>query len=776
VTPPVGKALNRLARTSWNEIQSRLSQEFSKRADYALYRLGLSRGAQPSLNKPIPEPNFFFHPTELAGRVALINKQMPLAVEDTIREAKEILQHRFTLLGYQDLNYGAQIDWHLDAVHGKRAPQKPWYKINFLDFDEVGDHKVTWELNRHQHLVTLAKAWAFSGDERYINEISQQFYSWQLANPYPIGINWGSSLEVAFRSLSWLWVRKLLASHLSESFDLNLLRGLAQNGKYIERFLSTYFSPNTHLIGEAVALFFIGTLCPEIPSASRWQQKGLNIVLAEAERQVRPDGVYFEQSLYYHVYALDFFLHTRALAARNQIQVPESFDLALHRMLNVLRALSGNGPPLTFGDDDGGRLFNPRRDRAEHMSDPLAVGAALYQDRRLSESAALTEEAIWLFGESAIARASQPSPPTSSTAFADGGLYLMASPGAQMLLDAGPHGSGRGGHGHADALSLRLSINGWPWLIDPGSYVYVASKKERQSRDQFRGTAAHNTLRIDGIDQAIIHGPFSWESLPDVRTEEWIAAARFDFFSGMHDGYTRLADPVVHRRIIFNLHGEYWLVRDVAEGKAAHELELSWHFAPELQVSATDAGVNARHPGGESLALLSAAHDRWDLGIESGYCSPVYGKQDEAPVGIFRSRVQLPAEHATVLLRLRSSEQPGTFRLDAADKATAYTYEHNRISDTISFGGSGTAWSCGPFHSDSEFLFARTKGGEIDLLIFCRARFVELNGRQIFRSETAKGWLQWTRAEGLTASDPTLLKFFDVEVLRNRTAVPLRSS
>ena len=345
-----------------------------------------------------------------------------------------------------------------------------------------------------------------------------------------------------------------------------------------------------------------------------------------------------------------------------------------------------------------------------------------------------------------------------------------------MLLDAGPHGSGRGGHGHADALSLRLSINGWPWLIDPGSYVYVASKEERQSRDQFRGTAAHNTLRIDGIDQAIIHGPFSWESLPDVRTEEWIAASRFDFFSGMHDGYTRLADPVVHRRMIFNLHGEYWLVRDVAEGKAAHELELSWHFAPELQVSATDAGVKARHPGGESLALLSAAHEQWDPAIESGYCSPVYGKKDEAPVGIFRSRVQLPAEHATMLLPLRSAEQPGTFRRDAADKATAYTYEHNRIIDTISFGESGAAWSCGPFHSDSEFLFARRESGEIDLLIFCRASFVELNGRQIFRSETAKGWLQWTRAEGLTASDPTLLKFFDPEVLRNQTAVPLRSS
>jgi hypothetical protein len=776
VTPPVGKALNRLARTSWDEIQTRLSQEFSKRADYALYRLGVSRGASPAPAKPVSEPDFFFRPHELSARVALIKQHLPLSVEDTIREAKEILRHRFTLLGYEHLDYGAEIDWHLDAVHGKRAPLKPWYKINFLDFEEVGDHKVTWELNRHQHLVTLAKAWAFSGDERYINEISQQFYSWQLANPYPVGINWGSSLEVAFRSLSWLWVRKLLASHLSESFDLDLLRGLAQNGKYIERFLSTYFSPNTHLIGEAVALFFIGTLCPEIPSASGWQQKGLKIVLAESERQVRPDGVYFEQSLYYHVYALDFFLHTRALAAANQIQVPGSFDLALRRMLNVLRALSGNGPPLSFGDDDGGRLFNPRRDRAEHMSDPLAVGAALYQDRKLSESAPLTEEAIWLFGESAVAQAAQPSPPTSSTAFPDGGLYLMASPGAQMLLDAGPHGSGRGGHGHADALSLRLSINGRPWLIDPGSYVYVASKKERQSRDQFRGTAAHNTLRVDRLDQAIIHGPFSWELLPDVRTEEWIAAPRFDFFSGMHDGYTRLSDPVVHRRMIFHLRGEYCLVRDVAEGEDTHELELSWHFAPELQVSATDAGVKARDPGGESLALLSAAHDRWDPAIESGYCSPVYGKKDEAPVAIFRSRVQLPAEHATMLLPLRSAEQPGTFRVVAADRATAYTYEHGRIIDTISFGGSGAAWSCGPFHGDSEFLFARTESGEIDLLIFCRASFVELNGRQIFRSETAKGWLQWTRTEGLTASDPTLLKFFDQKVLRNRTAVPLRSS
>src|SRR5438270_10612880 len=140
-----------------------------------------------------------------------------------------------------------------------------------------------------------------------------------------MGINCGSSLEVAFRSLSWIWVRNLLVGRAAvpASFDHDLLRGLARNAGYIERYLSTYFSPNTHLIGEAVALFFIGTLCPQIPSAQRWRQKGLEIILTESDRQVRPDGVYFEQSLYYHVYALDFFLHTRVLAGRNGVAMPK---------------------------------------------------------------------------------------------------------------------------------------------------------------------------------------------------------------------------------------------------------------------------------------------------------------------------------------------------------------------------------------------------------------------------------------------------------------------
>ena len=777
MTLPARKALRRLYGISWDEFRTRLSQEVGKRGEYALYRAGITFRQERLLSDPTPGGNFFFSPEELNGRLALLKQHLPSLVEATIEEANEILEHRFRLLGYRDLDYGPDIDWHLDAVHGQRAPLEAWYKIHFLNFNEVGDHKVIWELNRHQHLVTLAKAQALTGDDKYVEELARQFYSWQAANPYPMGINWGSSLEVAFRSLSWLWVRNLVATSpaLPDCFERDLLHGLSQNGRYIERYLSTYFSPNTHLIGEAVALFFIGTLCPQIPAANRWRQKGLAIVLGESTRQVRADGVYFEQSLYYHVYALDFFLHARVLALRNGIEVPESFDAVLQRMLEVVRVLCRDGSPEGFGDDDGGRLFSPPRNRAEHMSDPLALGAALFKSTGLRELATITEEAIWLFGDHAVSQtALDPLPATvSPAAFPDGGLYLMASAGQQMLIDAGPQGAGRSGHGHADALSVTLSVRGRRWLRDSGSYVYVTPDHEREARNWFRGTAAHSTLQVDKLDQAIAHGPFSWSSLPEVCAQQWIPGSRFSLFLGSHSGYRRLPDPVVHRRTIFHLHGEYWLVRDVAEGQEVHELDVRWHFAPELNVVASENGLTATCDEEEGLVLLVAASAEWDWAVEEGLVSPAYGVKQSAPVGTFRTRVQLPAELGTLLVPLPAGERAGNFMLaTASSEAIAYSYEQDELVDNAVFGKPFSTWTCAPFRSDAAFLFARSERREITLLVFCSATFVELNGQRVFSSPQIVERFEWSRADGASASNQEALAVFDEEMLRSRTAVP----
>ena len=362
-----------------------------------------------------------------------------------------------------------------------------------------------------------------------------------------------------------------------------------------------------------MALFFLGTLYPQMPGAARWKESGWQIVLHEAGRQVRPDGVYFEQSLYYHVYALDFFLYARLLAARNGMEIPPAYDAVLGRMLDVVAALAQAGPAEGFGDDDGGRLWNPRRNRTEQMTDPLALGAVMYS-RELCRGAADrgSDLVVWKSSrrETFDARARPPKHArrSRSIAFPDGGLYVLADsqPYAQaMVVDAGPQGVGRSGHGHADALSLRLTMDGQRWLVDSGSGVYIS--KDPADRNTFRGTGAHNTMRVDGVDQAVADEPFSWTHIPTTQAENWIVGKSFTYFVGSHDGYARLADPVVHRRHVLKIAGGLWLVRDMALGRTEHELEIRWHFAPDLEVRSRGAGAGrnierlALHPANQRL-------------------------------------------------------------------------------------------------------------------------------------------------------------------------------
>ena len=614
------RLLSRLSRMSWEELETRLGQELSKRMDVMLARIGLQPGRNGVRLSSSERRNFYFTPLEVSQRVSLLREHLPQQAAKIVADANEIRSHRFRLLGYRELSYGAEIDWQLDAVHGLRSPLIPWFKIDFLNFDQVGDHKVTWELNRHQHLVTLAKAWLLTGDNDYADEVLAQWYSWQRTNPYPLGANWASSLEVAFRTLSWIWIDHLLEEYPATpaNFRQDLLHGLALNGRHIERYLSTYFSPNTHLLGEAVVLFFIGTLYPQLSSSTRWKDLGWRIVQQEAIRQVRPDGVYFEQTLYYHVYALDFLLHTRLLADRNGVEIPPGFDQIIRRMLDVVQSLSQVAPPDGFGDDDGGRLFDSSRNRAEYMTDPLALGAAMFHDEKLRGRADLTEEAVWLLGEEALPsrNRSETTIPLNARAFPDGGVYAITHSKPfpqQMIIDAGPQGTGHCGHGHADALSLKLSFAGRRWLVDAGTSYYIGRGEDRNI---FRGTRAHNTLAVDGLDQAQPEGPFAWRSIPRTQVEKYISAPTFTAFVASHSGYERLPQPVRHRRFVFHFGDNLYLIRDVAVGTGTHLLETSWHFAPELDpvqhgrgFLSVRQGERARKKTRSSCCCLSRTRD-----------------------------------------------------------------------------------------------------------------------------------------------------------------------
>src|SRR5437867_657966 len=228
--------ISRLSEMSWHEFQTRVRQEINKRIDLATWRSGLAPRWNGLDLAAAPQGEFFFSMQDLPRLARILTEAIPGEVEQIAYDAEQVCQHRFSLLGYESLNFGQEIDWHLDVLHDKRASLKPWFEIDFLDLNQVGDHKVIWELNRHQHLVTLAKAWCLTKKDAYVSELISQWYSWRRANPYPLGINWASSLEVAFRSLSWIWIHHLIADYptVHREFEADLLNEHATAGRHIE--------------------------------------------------------------------------------------------------------------------------------------------------------------------------------------------------------------------------------------------------------------------------------------------------------------------------------------------------------------------------------------------------------------------------------------------------------------------------------------------------------------------------------------------------------------
>lgn len=750
---PKLQKLSRLGDMSWDELRTRARQELNKRLDLARYRAGLLPHTNGGSQKPCRDPQFFFSREDVPRLAALLRQMLPKQVEQILSEAGEICAHRFRLLGYDPIDYGPQIDWHLDAVHNKRAAILPWYKVPFLDFDLVGDHKIIWELSRHQHLVTLAKAWVVSGNDRYVAELTSQWYAWQAANPFGMGINWSSSLEISLRSLSWLWVHFLLSDcpAVPLNFARDLVQALALNGKFIEHYLSTYFSPNTHLLGEALGLFFIGTLSPQIPAAEGWQRLGWNILVREAEHQVLSDGVYFERSLYYHVYALDFFLHARVLAKRSEIEIPSRFDATIQKMLEVIRTLSHAGPPHGFGDDDGGRLFNPRRNRSEHLMDPLALGAALYGIHELASTASLTEEAIWLFGDSAVSLFAErpPSPQLKTAAFENAGIYVTANSDtpAQLVMHAGPLGRGTSGHAHADALAVTLSLDGRQWLVDSGAHCYVGPTDERNS---FRGTRAHNTVIIDGLDQSLPKGSFSWDSVADVEVETWLLGETFSYLRAKHDGFARLPDPVSHRRSVFHLHGLFWFVRDLLDGCERHSVEILWHFGSDVTLTEENDIFIASQPGsGARLALIPSTDSGLSSQADSCEISVAYGRKQLAALLSVAGQVQLPAECGTLIIPLTEfSGQPAKLgRLEAGKGLCAYRYAQPSGEHLMLFSV-GPEWTFGPFASDANFVYFRVEHGRTSHFIFCGGSFIEVDGKNILSLRHNLERFEWLHESG----------------------------
>lgn len=650
--------------------------------------------------------------------------------------AKRAAVGRFDLLGIHDLHFGMPINWHLEPISNVVVPNKHWSQIAFLEAAEAGDKKIIWELNRHAYFTTLGRAYWKTEDEFYAQIFVDHINSWIDANPPKLGINWASSLEVAFRAISWLWALHFFrdSSHLTSQLFLRLLKFLYLHGRHLETYLSTYFSPNTHLTGEALGLFYLGTMLPELKCGSRWRNLGLNILLSQLDQQVRSDGVYFEQSSYYHRYTTDFYTHLLILLRENTSDIPPQLEVKLKLLLDHLMLITRpDGTTPLIGDDDGGRLVFLDDHAPDDFRSALSNGAALFHrsDYKYVASA-VSEETMWLMGCDGLRSFDglhATAPTRESVDFSSGGYYVMRDGWSidanYMLMDCGPHGGLRHGHAHADVLSFDLAARGRTMLVDPGTFTYTGSAAWR---DRFRSSAVHNSLTVDGESSSVSDGPFSWKQVAEPTKVEWLSRSRFDYFVGKHSGFERLPSPVVHQRTILFLKADYWIMVDRIDAVGAHSYSLNFQYAaglkPEISGQDEQAVVRTESDAGALDLCILGNSGQWR--VQQSWVSRCYGEREEASLLTFEFKGDGALQLITLLVPQENRDQKVQARTSKCQAGAAMEIANGENHDLLLLGLSGQSIKRANIQSDFELAWVRVDRETLNL-----KELVAINGSNL---------------------------------------------
>jgi hypothetical protein len=596
-----------------------------------------------------------------------------LSPDALIGAAERVLTGRYSFFDLDDCELGDPPQWNRDPLTHRVSATLRSSTIDYRDERVVGDIKYLWEANRHLQLVTLAQAHALTGDARYALAVREQVDSWINQCPEGRGPNWVSALELGIRLINWSftwqllggWRAQVFADERGAAFRERWLKAIFEQARMIAGNLSRFSSANNHLIGEAAGVYVAASTWPLWPQMREWGKTCREVLEVECHRQNAPDGGNREQAFGYQTFVIDFLL-IAGLAARAR---GEDFSPVYWRrvevMIDFLASMTSTAGVLsTIGDGDDGRVVNlaPEAGFSPHGS-LIATGAVLFERRDLAAKAgAIDGKTVTLLGIGAtrnLARLRERGRAVyrPRMQFCESGYYLLGAAfetpdEIRLLVDSGPLGYlSLAAHGHADALSFILNVGDREILIDPGTYAYHT---EPEWRSYFRSTRAHNTVSIDGEDQSVQAGNFMWTHHARARCVSYDASPHLQRFIGEHDGYRRLADPVVHRReITFEPDRQLIEVIDTLRCAGTHTARRAWHFAADCRVEPQDGGLRVSSGVAQVYiepleALQHTEIHRGGTPAQGGWVSRTLGRKQPATTVSWQSQVS-----GTTVLRTR---------------------------------------------------------------------------------------------------------------------------
>lgn len=550
------------------------------------------------------------------------------------------------LFGRFDYLSNGRIEWHKGFNTENKWPLRFAYSLSYKQKDEIGDARINWELNRHYHLTVLAKNYFISKNKKYVNELKEQFYDWCKENPFLVGISWTSVMEVAIRAFSWLTCLTFVESVRDSDdkqlcYDLKI--GILNMIEYVSHHYSRYSSANNHLIIEMVMIGIVGVVF----NNKKWIDLSLNILPKEFDKQTHLDGVNKEQSIHYHTFVMEALSLLIIVLRKNKIDYPKNFDNILERMCNfVADLIDKNGQIADIGDSDEGKLLNLTGREYNHYVYVLQIGSILL-GKNYIDMKELNENIYYLFTEEEINKNRDDYVTNISKVYKDGGHTILKirelNKERIMTVDHAPLGFGAiAAHGHADALSITLSVDGEKFIVDPGTYIYHI---ELPWRNYFRKTINHNTITINNMDQSEMKGAFLWGKRANARVLEIKTDDQMDELLVQHDGYK----PIIHSRNIKYIKPDLFIIKDIIEGRD-YEWILTYMIDSDIKLE--KLGNQIKLEGRNNNVYLYINKENYS--IDKEWQSKVYGSKAQT----YAIRVKGNEQHNREIITIISINEP----------------------------------------------------------------------------------------------------------------------
>lgn len=365
-------------------------------------------------------------------------------------------------------------------------------------------------------------------------------HRWISENPLGFGVGWHpypTSLRIV-NWAKWLWRNQVFEENLEESLYLQ--------ARWLIRRLEWHIGGN-HLLVNSKALIFVG-LYFETAESKLWYRKGLEIWSKEIARQIGRDGGHFELSPMYHSLLLEDWLEIIILLNARNEPIPALWYENVAKAVAWLRAMCHEDNELSFFND-------------------AAVGIARSLDKieQLGKIAGInleclaSDQPIWHGCES--------------------GYVHLKSGAASLIVDVGKIGPDElPAHAHADTLSFEFGLAKQRIFVNSGTSLYeLGAERTRQ-----RGTAAHNTVVVDGLDSSEVWGAFRVARRARPKDVQVNNVDGVLFVSATHDGYTRIAPDVFHKRV-WKLEENSLEIRDYVSGKFKTAV-ANFHLHPDVQI------------------------------------------------------------------------------------------------------------------------------------------------------------------------------------------------